>query len=132
MHCFINKRSEITVFSDGYFILDSCLRDLYSIPNPIYTTSIASFTYYLIAQMLMGSTCGMALCLALVAAGSAGKIEYNNNAAATVSIVFIFAFGAVFSGGRFVLALLLPCLANRQKRSLLCSRYIPPRLFQIE
>ncbi|TRX88357.1 hypothetical protein FHL15_010733 [Xylaria flabelliformis] len=49
-------------------------------------------------KMLMGSTFGMAICLALVAAGSAGKIEYNNNAAATLSIVFIFAFGAVFSG----------------------------------
>ncbi|KAJ8133592.1 hypothetical protein O1611_g27 [Lasiodiplodia mahajangana] len=48
--------------------------------------------------MLLGSTCGMAICLALVAAGSAGKIEYNNNAAATLSIVFIFVFGAVFSG----------------------------------
>ncbi|KAI1747831.1 general substrate transporter [Xylaria castorea] len=49
-------------------------------------------------KMLMGSTFGMAICLAFVAAGSAGKIEYNNNAAATLSIVFIFAFGAVFSG----------------------------------
>ncbi|KAI0799943.1 lactose permease [Xylaria sp. FL0064] len=49
-------------------------------------------------KMLMGSTFGMALCLALVAAGSAGKIEYNNNAGATLSIVFIFVFGAVFSG----------------------------------
>jgi hypothetical protein len=47
----------------------------------------------------MGSTFGMIICLALVAAGSAGKIEYNNNAAATVSIVFIFAFGAIFSAG---------------------------------
>lgn len=53
--------------------------------------------------MLMGSTCGMALCLGLVAAGSAGKIEYNNNAAATLSIVFIFAFGAIFSGGLSIL-----------------------------
>ncbi|KAI1311771.1 lactose permease [Xylaria venustula] len=49
-------------------------------------------------KMLMGSTSGMALCLALVAAGSAGKIEYDNNAAATLSIVFIFVFGAIFSG----------------------------------
>ncbi|KAJ3561907.1 hypothetical protein NPX13_g8766 [Xylaria arbuscula] len=49
-------------------------------------------------KMLMGSTSGMAVCLALVAAGSAGKIEYNNNAAAALSIVFIFVFGAVFSG----------------------------------
>ncbi|KAI0970749.1 lactose permease [Xylaria arbuscula] len=49
-------------------------------------------------KMLMGSTFGMAFCLALVAAGSAGKIEYNNNAAATLSIVFIFVFGAIFSG----------------------------------
>ncbi|KAI8945231.1 lactose permease [Xylaria longipes] len=49
-------------------------------------------------KMLMGSTFGMAICLAFVAAGSAGKIEYNNNAAATLSIVFIFAFGATYSG----------------------------------
>ncbi|KAI2642316.1 general substrate transporter [Xylaria nigripes] len=48
--------------------------------------------------MLMGSTLGMAICLALVAGGSAGKIEYNNNGAATLSIVSIFAFGAIFSG----------------------------------
>jgi len=41
----------------------------------------------------------MTICLALVAAGSAGKIEYGNNAAATVSIIFIFAFGAIFSAG---------------------------------
>ena len=54
--------------------------------------------------MLMGSTSGMAICLALVAAGSAGKIEYNNNAAAALSIVFIFVFGAVFSGGLSMLA----------------------------
>lgn len=49
-------------------------------------------------KMLMGSTVGMAICLAFVAAGSAGKVEYNNNAAATLSIVFIFAFGATYSG----------------------------------
>lgn len=54
--------------------------------------------------MLMGSTFGMAICLAFVAAGSAGKIEYNNNAAATLSIVFIFAFGATFSGGKLTYA----------------------------
>ncbi|KAI0161230.1 lactose permease [Xylariaceae sp. FL1272] len=45
-------------------------------------------------KVLMGSTAAMTICLALVAAGSAGKIEYNNDAAATLAIVFIFAFGA--------------------------------------
>ncbi|KAK5632488.1 hypothetical protein RRF57_008202 [Xylaria bambusicola] len=52
-------------------------------------------------KMLMGSTFGMAICLALVAAGSAGKIEYDNTAAAVLAIVFIFVFGAVFSGEAF-------------------------------
>ncbi|KAI1815684.1 general substrate transporter [Poronia punctata] len=50
-------------------------------------------------KMLMGSTLGMVICLAFVAAGSAGKVEYGNNAAATLSIVFIFVFGAIFSAG---------------------------------
>ncbi|KAI0181652.1 general substrate transporter [Hypoxylon sp. FL1284] len=50
-------------------------------------------------KMLMGSTFGMIICLALVAAGAAGKVEYGNSAAATVSIVFIFLFGAVFATG---------------------------------
>ncbi|KAH9896324.1 general substrate transporter [Xylariomycetidae sp. FL2044] len=50
-------------------------------------------------KMLMGSTFGMTICLALVAACSAGKVEYGNSTAATVSIVFIFVFGAVFSVG---------------------------------
>ncbi|KAI1266392.1 lactose permease [Xylariaceae sp. FL1019] len=50
-------------------------------------------------KMLMGSTAAMTICLTLVAAGSAGKVEYNNDATATLAIVFIFAFGAVFSAG---------------------------------
>lgn len=50
-------------------------------------------------KMLMGSTFGMTICLALVAAGAAGKVEYGNSAAATMSIVFIFFFGAVFATG---------------------------------
>ncbi|KAI4866991.1 general substrate transporter [Hypoxylon rubiginosum] len=50
-------------------------------------------------KMLMGSTLGMTICLALVAAGAAGKVEYGNSAAATMSIVFIFLFGAVFATG---------------------------------
>lgn len=52
--------------------------------------------------MLMGSTFGMTICLALVAAGAAGKVEYGNSAAATMSIVFIFFFGAVFATGKRV------------------------------
>ncbi|KAI0830453.1 general substrate transporter [Hypoxylon sp. FL0890] len=50
-------------------------------------------------KMLLGSTLGMTICLALVAAGAAGKVEYGNSAAATMSIVFIFVFGAIFATG---------------------------------
>ncbi|KAI1767055.1 general substrate transporter [Hypoxylon sp. FL1150] len=50
-------------------------------------------------KMLMGSTFGMTICLTLVAAGAAGKVEYGNSAAAIMSIVFIFVFGAVFAIG---------------------------------
>ncbi|KAI5862457.1 general substrate transporter [Durotheca rogersii] len=50
-------------------------------------------------KMLLGSTLGMTICLALVAAGAAGKVEYGNDQAATMSIVFIFFFGAVFATG---------------------------------
>ncbi|KAI1340060.1 general substrate transporter [Xylariaceae sp. FL0016] len=50
-------------------------------------------------KMLMGSTLGMTVSLAIVAACSAGKVEYGNTTAATVSIVFIFVFGAIFSVG---------------------------------
>ncbi|KAK2808955.1 hypothetical protein FQN50_004229 [Emmonsiellopsis sp. PD_5] len=50
-------------------------------------------------KMLMTTTAGMAICLALVAACAAGFVEYGNTTASTVSIVFIFMFGAVFSIG---------------------------------
>ncbi|KAI0853851.1 general substrate transporter [Daldinia vernicosa] len=50
-------------------------------------------------KMLLGSTLGMTICLALVAAGAAGKVEYDNSTAATMSIVFIFLFGAIFATG---------------------------------
>ncbi|KAK2771459.1 hypothetical protein FQN53_004966 [Emmonsiellopsis sp. PD_33] len=50
-------------------------------------------------KMLMATTAGMAICLALVAACAAGFVEYGNTTASTVSIVFIFMFGAVFSIG---------------------------------
>ncbi|OTA57993.1 general substrate transporter [Hypoxylon sp. EC38] len=50
-------------------------------------------------KMLLGSTLGMTICLSLVAAGAAGKVEYGNSAAATMSIVFIFLFGAIFATG---------------------------------
>ncbi|KAI0885012.1 general substrate transporter [Annulohypoxylon maeteangense] len=50
-------------------------------------------------KMLIGSTLGMTICLAFVAAGAAGKVEYGNSSAATLSIVFIFIFGAVFATG---------------------------------
>lgn len=52
-------------------------------------------------KMLIGSTMGMTVCLALVAAGAAGKVEYGNSSAATMSIAFIFVFGAVFATGKF-------------------------------
>lgn len=49
--------------------------------------------------MLIGSTIGMIACLTIVAACSAGFVEYGNQTASTVSIVFIFVFGAVFAVG---------------------------------
>ena len=50
-------------------------------------------------KMLIGSTIGMTICLAIVAGCSAGWTDYHNKAASTTSIVFIFLFGAVFSAG---------------------------------
>lgn len=50
-------------------------------------------------KMLIGSTIGMTICLALVAGCSAGWTNYQNKGASTASIVFIFLFGAVFSAG---------------------------------
>lgn len=50
--------------------------------------------------MLLGSTLGMTICLALVAAGAAGKVVYGNSAVPTMSIVFIFLFGAIFATGK--------------------------------
>jgi len=50
-------------------------------------------------KMLIGSTIGMTICLALVAGCSAGWTNYHNKGASTASIVFIFLFGAVFSAG---------------------------------
>ncbi|KAI2467308.1 general substrate transporter [Annulohypoxylon bovei var. microspora] len=50
-------------------------------------------------KMLIGSTLGMTICLAFVAAGAAGKVVYGNSAAATMSIAFIFIFGAIFAAG---------------------------------
>ncbi|PGH09852.1 hypothetical protein AJ79_05578 [Helicocarpus griseus UAMH5409] len=50
-------------------------------------------------KMLLTTTAGMAVCLALVAACAAGFEEYGNTKASTVSIVFIFMFGAIFSVG---------------------------------
>ena len=50
-------------------------------------------------KMLIGSTIGMIISLTIVAACSAGYVNYGNHTASTVSIVFIFVFGAVFSCG---------------------------------
>ncbi|KAL3957035.1 hypothetical protein ACCO45_007613 [Purpureocillium lilacinum] len=50
-------------------------------------------------KMLIGSTCGMTVCLAIVAGCAAGYTDYKNETASTVSIVFIFLFGAIFSAG---------------------------------
>jgi MFS family permease len=50
-------------------------------------------------KMLISTTCIMAVCLAIVAGSAAGYTEYGNQAASTVSIVFIFLFGAVFATG---------------------------------
>ncbi|KAL4783542.1 general substrate transporter [Aspergillus varians] len=50
-------------------------------------------------KMLLTTTAGMTICLAIVAACAAGYTEYGNKTASTVSIVFIFMFGAVFACG---------------------------------
>ncbi|UNI18410.1 hypothetical protein JDV02_004681 [Purpureocillium takamizusanense] len=50
-------------------------------------------------KMLIGSTCGMTVCLAVVAGCAAGYTDYKNETASTVTIVFIFLFGAIFSAG---------------------------------
>ncbi|KAF4460738.1 Lactose permease, partial [Fusarium albosuccineum] len=50
-------------------------------------------------KMLLATTAGMVVCLALVAACAAGYTKYGNKTASTVSIVFIFLFGAVFACG---------------------------------
>ncbi|KAF3798536.1 Lactose permease [Colletotrichum gloeosporioides] len=50
-------------------------------------------------KMLITTTAGMTVCLAIVAGCSAGYTDYGNTTASTVSIVFIFVFGAVFSAG---------------------------------
>ena len=50
-------------------------------------------------NMFLGATVGMIVCLAIVAACAAGYEEYGNQTSPTVSIVFIFLFGAIFSAG---------------------------------
>ncbi|KAL6237959.1 hypothetical protein BDW75DRAFT_228308 [Aspergillus navahoensis] len=50
-------------------------------------------------KMLISTTAGMTVCLAIVAACAAGYTKYGNTAASTVSIVFIFMFGAIFACG---------------------------------
>lgn len=50
-------------------------------------------------KMLIGATVGMVVCLAIVAGAAAGFVEYDNQAAPTVCIVFIFMFGAIFAAG---------------------------------
>lgn len=50
-------------------------------------------------KMLLTTTAGMTICLAIVAACAAGYTEYGNKTASTVSIVFIFMFGAIFACG---------------------------------
>ncbi|KAK7447905.1 lactose permease [Colletotrichum acutatum] len=50
-------------------------------------------------KMLISTTAGMIVCLALVAGCSAGYTDYGNKTASTVSIVFIFVFGAIFATG---------------------------------
>ncbi|KAI1825747.1 general substrate transporter [Xylaria intraflava] len=75
------------------------LNIIYSIIGWIFSTAGARLHDVIgRRKMLIGSTFGMSICLAFVAAGSAGKIEFNNDGAATLAVVFIFVFGAVFSG----------------------------------
>ncbi|KAJ4201453.1 hypothetical protein NW767_006541 [Fusarium falciforme] len=50
-------------------------------------------------KMLITATAGMTVCLAIVAGCAAGYTKYGNKPASTVSIVFIFMFGAIFACG---------------------------------
>jgi len=50
-------------------------------------------------KMLIASASGMAVCLAVVAGCSAAFVDYDNSTASTISIVFIFLFGATFATG---------------------------------
>jgi MFS family permease len=50
-------------------------------------------------KMLITSASVMAACLAIVTGCSAAFVDYNNSTASTVSIVFIFLFGATFAVG---------------------------------
>lgn len=47
--------------------------------------------------MFMASTCGMAICLAIVAGGSAGYVNAGSVPASDAGIAFIFVFGVVFA-----------------------------------
>ncbi|KAJ1337303.1 Lactose permease [Microdochium nivale] len=72
----------------------------YSIVGWVFSTAGSRFhDVFGRRKMLIGSTMGMTICLALVAACSAGWTNYQNKGASTASIVFIFLFGAVFSFG---------------------------------
>lgn len=50
-------------------------------------------------RMLISTTAGMTVCLAIVAGCSAGYTDYGNKTASTASIIFIFVFGAIFATG---------------------------------
>lgn len=48
-------------------------------------------------KMLLGSTAGMAVCLAIAAGTAAGYVETKSHTASSASIAFIYIFGSVFA-----------------------------------
>ncbi|GKT47445.1 lactose permease [Colletotrichum spaethianum] len=76
------------------------LNIVYSVVGWVFST-VGSRLHDVIGRrkMLITTTSGMTVCLAIVAGCSAGYTDYGNTTASTVSIVFIFVFGAVFATG---------------------------------
>ncbi|GJC78937.1 lactose permease [Colletotrichum liriopes] len=76
------------------------LNIIYSVVGWVFSTA-GSRLHDVIGRrkMLIATTSGMTICLAIVAGCAAGYTDYGNTTASTVSIVFIFVFGAVFATG---------------------------------
>ncbi|OHX01099.1 lactose permease [Colletotrichum incanum] len=76
------------------------LNIIYSVVGWVFSTA-SSRLHDVIGRrkMLITTTSGMTVCLAIVAGCAAGYTDSGNTTASIVSIVFIFVFGAVFATG---------------------------------